>query len=347
MAFMPHLLLAHGSPDQRTRLGGILEKGGYQVASSGLEDGLDDAGLDGFDALLASPEAVKRHDLLHRRGSRPLIVLAEGGDVRQAVEAIKQGVADYLVLPIDAGELLGAVGNALAALTTQGEDQRRPPFAIIGSSGAMAEVREHIAEVAPTDSAVLIEGESGTGKDFLAHAIHAASLRRSAPFITVNCAAIPDAMIETELFGQPFSEPSAPAGGRAGLVDAASGGTLYLDEVGRTAHRRSGSAAGLAGPTFTGRPGHRLLTPADHRHLASERAATRGARLLPRSPVAAAERFPPAATRAARTGSVTPSNWPTICWAAFAASSASRCCGYRKTPSVPSTPTTGRATCGS
>ena len=236
MAFMPHLLLAHGSPDQRTRLGGILEKGGYQVASSGLEDGLDDAGLDGFDALLASPEAVKRHDLLHRRGSRPLIVLAEGGDVRQAVEAIKQGVADYLVLPIDAGELLGAVGNALAALTTQGEDQRRPPFAIIGSSGAMAEVRERIAEVAPTDSAVLIEGESGTGKDFLAHAIHAASLRRSAPFITVNCAAIPDAMIETELFGKPFPEPpgqqSPPAGGRAGLAEAASGGTLYLDEVG-------------------------------------------------------------------------------------------------------------------
>ena len=232
MALMPHLLLAHGSLDQRTWLAGILEKGGYQVASSALEDGLDDLGLDGFDALLASPEAVKRHNLLRLRGSRPLIVLAEGGDVRQAVKAIKQGAADYLVLPVDAGELLRAVGSALAALSAHSEDQRRPPFAIIGSSGAMAEVRERIAEVAPTNSAVLIEGESGTGKDFLAHAIHAASLRRSAPFITVNCAAIPDAMIETELFGQPFGGQSSPAGGRAGLAEAASGGTLYLDEVG-------------------------------------------------------------------------------------------------------------------
>ncbi len=240
MALMPHLLLAHGNPDQRTQLAGILEKGGYQVTSSALEDGSDDPHLDGFDALLASSEAVKRHNLLRLRGSRPLIVLADHGDVRQAVEAIKQGAADYLVLPVETGELLGAVGNALAALSTQSEGKRRPPFAIIGSSGAMAEVRERIAQVAPTNSAVLIEGESGTGKDFLAHAIHAASLRRSAPFITVNCAAIPDAMIETELFGQPFGEPlgeplggqSSPAGGRAGLAEAATGGTLYLDEVG-------------------------------------------------------------------------------------------------------------------
>ena len=228
MAFMPHLLLAHGSLDQRTELGGILEKGGYQVTSGGLEDGLDDQGLDGFDALLGSSEAVRRHNLLSRRGSRPLIVLADGGDVRQAVEAIKQGAADYLVLPVEAGELLGAVGNALAALSTQSEEQRRPPFAIIGSSGAMVEVRERIALLAPTDSAVLIEGESGTGKDFLAHAIHAASLRDHAPFITVNCAAIPDAMIETELFGQ----RAAATPGRTGLADAATGGTLYLDEVG-------------------------------------------------------------------------------------------------------------------
>ena len=227
MAFMPHLLLAHDDLDQRTTLGGILEKGGYQVTASGAADAPDERNLGEFDAILASPEAVKRQNL-PRGGSRPLIVLAEGGDVRQAVEAIKQGAADYLALPVEAGELLGAVGNALAAQSTQSEDARHPPFAIIGSSGAMAEVRERIAKVAPTDSAVLIEGESGTGKDFLAHAIHAASLRSQAPFITVNCAAIPDAMIETELFGQ----RSPPAAGRAGLADAASGGTLYLDEVG-------------------------------------------------------------------------------------------------------------------
>ena len=229
MAFMPHLLLAHDDLDQRATLGGILEKGGYQVTASGSADAPDEHSLGEFDAMLASPEAVKRQNLSRRRGSRPLIVLADGGDVRQAVEAIKQGAADYLVLPVEAGELLGAVGNALAALSTHSEDQRHPPFAIIGSSSAMAEVRKRIAEVSPTDSAVLIEGESGTGKDFLAHAIHAASLRNQAPFITVNCAAIPDAMIETELFGQ--QSPPAAAG-RAGLADAASGGTLYLDEVG-------------------------------------------------------------------------------------------------------------------
>ena len=228
MAFMPHLLLAHDDLDQRTALGSILERGGYQVTASGSADAPDATGLGEFDAILANPEAAKRQNLMRGRGSRPLIVLADGGDVRQAVEAIKQGAADYLVLPVEAGELLGAVGNALAAVSAQSEDQRHPPFAIIGSSGAMAEVRQRIAQVAPTDSAVLIEGESGTGKDFLAHAIHAASLRNQAPFITVNCAAIPEAMLETELFGQ----PSSAAAGRAGLADAAGDGTLYLDEVG-------------------------------------------------------------------------------------------------------------------
>ena len=209
-------------------MGGVLEKGGYQVTASGLRDVSDEASFGEFDAILASPQVIKHGNLFHRRGNRPLIVLADGGDVRQAVESIKQGAADYLALPAEAGELLGAVGNALTALSNQSESQRRPPFAVIGSSSAMVEVRKLITQIAPTDSAVLIEGEPGTGKDFLAHAIHAASLRNQAPFITVNCAAIPDAMIETELFGQ----ASSPSSSRAGLADAASGGTLYLDEVG-------------------------------------------------------------------------------------------------------------------
>ncbi|MCY4214738.1 MAG: sigma-54 dependent transcriptional regulator [Gammaproteobacteria bacterium] len=228
MAFMPHLLLAHDDLDQRATLGVILERGGYQVTASNVREVPDEGGLGDFDAVLASPQAVRRRNLSRRCGNRPLIVLAEGGDVRQAVEAIKQGAADYLALPVEAGELLSAVGSALAALSGQSEDQRRPPFAVIGSSSAMVELRARIAQISPTDSAVLIEGESGTGKDFLAHAIHAASLRNQAPFITVNCAAIPDAMIEAELFGQRFS----PATARTGLADAASGGTLYLDEVG-------------------------------------------------------------------------------------------------------------------
>ena len=227
MAFMPHLLLIDGNDHQRTALGDILENGGYQVTNSGLADAPGDQSLGDFDAILASPEAVKRRNLLRRRGNRPLIILADGGGVRQAVEAIKQGAADYLALPIEAGELLGAVGNALAVLPTHSEDPHRPPFAMIGSSSAMAEVRERIAQIAPTDSAVLIEGEFGTGKDFLAHAMHAASLRNRAPFITLNCAAIPEAMIEVELFGQ----GSLQTGGRAGLADAATDGTLFLDEV--------------------------------------------------------------------------------------------------------------------
>ena len=232
MAFLPHLLLAHDDLNQRAALTGILENGGYQVTTSGVGDLPDKTSLSDFDAVLACPETVKRHSLPRRRDGRPLIVLAEGGDVRQAVEAIKQGAADYLVLPVEAGELLRAVGNVLAAPSSQSRDQRHPPFAIIGSSGAMIEVRERIAQVAPTNSAVLIEGESGTGKDFLAHAIHAASRRNRAPFISVNCAAIPEAMIETELFGQPFGKQSSPTDGRTGLAEAASGGTLYLDEVG-------------------------------------------------------------------------------------------------------------------
>ena len=210
------------------KLSRILEDNGYQVASADSSSAAEQADYAAFDCILADAQALSREQLLDRAIDHsnlpPVIVVGGGDDVRQAVQAMKQGAADYLPLNSSADELLAAVRNASAAKPERMADLSQAPFAMAGSSDLMAELRRRIAKVGPTDASVLIQGESGTGKVFLAHAIHAASKRNLAPLITANCAAIPERMIEAELFG-------APAGPGNGLLEAANGGTLFLEDV--------------------------------------------------------------------------------------------------------------------
>jgi len=209
------------------KLSRILEDNGYQVASADSSSAAEQADYAAFDCILADAQALSREQLLDRaidHSLPPVIVVGGGDDVRQAVQAMKQGAADYLPLNSSADELLVAVRNASAAKPERMADLSQAPFAMAGSSDLMAELRRRIAKVGPTDASVLIQGESGTGKVFLAHAIHAASKRNLAPLITANCAAIPERMIEAELFG-------APAGPGNGLLEAANGGTLFLEDV--------------------------------------------------------------------------------------------------------------------
>jgi DNA-binding NtrC family response regulator len=159
----------------------------------------------------------------------PVVLVDQVGDARRAVDAMKRGASDYIVAPFESDELVAAVEHAKSRLakSTLG------PLNMVGASEPMLHLFELIAKVAPTDSTVLIEGESGTGKELVARALHAASLRRQAPLITLNCATIPAQLIESELFGHPTNDsadiqPSA----RRGLLEAADGGTLFLDEIG-------------------------------------------------------------------------------------------------------------------
>jgi DNA-binding NtrC family response regulator len=174
--------------------------------------------------------------LVSRLGTAPLILIADGGSIREAVEAIREGAADYLARPIEPDHLIAAIELAESRQSTivpRSGDRRRPGGQLmLGRCPAMRELLERIRKVAPTESTVLIQGESGTGKELVARAIHASSLRVDAPMISLNCAAIPENLIESELFGHERGAFTGASNSRSGLIEAAHGGTLFLDEIG-------------------------------------------------------------------------------------------------------------------
>lgn len=149
--------------------------------------------------LVILDEIVEPH-LNHVASSVPTIVLTRTGSIAAAVTFIKRGAADYLPLPLDTAQILAAIERA----TTNPLVIQRPQladFPMIGSSPAMQQLKANIAKAGPTDSTVLILGQSGTGKELVARALHAASARAEAPLISINCATIPHNLIEAELFG--------------------------------------------------------------------------------------------------------------------------------------------------
>ncbi len=172
--------------------------------------------------------------------AQPVLVVSALDTARTAVEALRLGAADYIVKGFDIEELRKRVGNLvkLAELGEENEKLRRELVAqgefgrMIGRSAVMRQVFELAERVAPTDATVLILGESGTGKDLLAQEIHARSPRADGPFVAVNCAALPENLIESELFGFEKGAFTGAAQQRKGRFELASGGTLFLDEVG-------------------------------------------------------------------------------------------------------------------
>ena len=226
---MADLLLIEGDPDHRESLARILEHAGFKVTRHDLSENLTKEDLVGIDGILAEPGILNRMDALHRSASGPLIVIDRTADIRRAVRAMKLGAADYLAAPVRGHELLASVNEALSAYVHDPDfGGGGKPFPMIGSSDVMRDLKDRIGKVAPTDATVLIAGELGTGKELVARALHAGSSRSRAPLVTVNCAAIPESLIEQELFGHGDSA----SGDGGGLLEAAEGGTLFLDEVG-------------------------------------------------------------------------------------------------------------------
>ncbi|MCU4652687.1 sigma-54 dependent transcriptional regulator [Roseibacterium sp. SDUM158016] len=185
--------------------------------------------MDGFGLLGA---------LRERTISVPVVLLTGHGDVAHAVEAIRAGAEDFLEKPYESGHLLSVIRRTLDAQAARNEVARlqqvlaeRDKVGILGKSRAMRGFRDRIAALASVDLDVVITGETGTGKELAARAIHAGSARADGPFVALNCAALPEAMAETILFGHAAGVFAHDAEGRAGKLEAADGGTLMLDEV--------------------------------------------------------------------------------------------------------------------
>lgn len=225
---MADLLLIEGDPDHRESLARILEHAGFKVTRREPHENLTKEDLIGIDGVLAEPGILDRMDAWRQTASGPLIVIDRNADIRRAVRAMKLGAADYMAAPVRGHELLASVNEALSTYAHDSDSDGGKPFPMIGSSDAMRDLKNRIGKIAPTDATVLIAGELGTGKELVARALHAGSSRSRAPLVTVNCAAIPESLIEQELFGH--GDSSGGAGG--GLLEAAEGGTLFLDEVG-------------------------------------------------------------------------------------------------------------------
>ena len=157
----------------------------------------------------------------------PIIFLTGRGDIPMSVRAIRAGALDFLTKPVDVDQLLGAIEKGIAqdhgALQSGG---------VIGTSQSWRDVLAQAAKVAPTETTTLLSGESGTGKEVVAHLIHRGSRRAEGPFVALNCAALPEALLESELFGYEKGAFTGAVSARGGRLEQAAGGTLFLDEVG-------------------------------------------------------------------------------------------------------------------
>ncbi|MCC5939399.1 MAG: sigma-54-dependent Fis family transcriptional regulator [Lunatimonas sp.] len=241
---MPKILIIDDEKAIRSTLKEILEYEKYEVleAQDG-EEGLEMIQKHEVDLVLCDVKMPKMDgiEVLTKVGTldRPpqFIMISAHGSIETAVEATKKGAFDFVPKPPDLNRLLLTVRNALdkknlVQETTVLKKKLSKKLDMVGSSEALQQVKETIEKVAPTDARVLITGPNGTGKELVAHWIHAKSNRSSGPFIAVNCAAIPSELIESELFGHEKGSFTSALKQRQGKFEQASGGTLFLDEVG-------------------------------------------------------------------------------------------------------------------
>ncbi len=250
---MPHILIVEDETIIRSALRRLLERNQYQVSEAGsVQEAQERFSIPSFDLIVSDLRlpGAPGTELIKLGEGRPVLIMTSYASLRSAVDSMKMGAVDYIAKPFDHDEMLQAVARILrdrqtvqsmqadrAAARPAGSDKSpvdnsNGEIGIIGSCGPMQDLYSKIRKVAPTDSNVLIQGESGTGKELVARALHNLSRRAKAPMISVNCAAIPETLIESELFGHEKGAFTGASAGRAGLVEAADGGTLFLDEIG-------------------------------------------------------------------------------------------------------------------
>lgn len=232
-----HLLLVDDDPGLLKLLGLRLTSEGFRVTTAGsghaglrivarekIDLVISDLRMDEMDGLQLFAEIQKAQP------GMPVIILTAHGSIPDAVSATQQGVFSFLTKPVDKDALYKAIDEALSHTAASTDDEWRE--AIVTRSPVMLRLLEQARMIAQSDVSVLINGQSGTGKEIFARAIHQASPRRLAPFIAINCGALPEQLLESELFGHARGAFTGAVSSREGLFQAANGGTLFLDEIG-------------------------------------------------------------------------------------------------------------------
>ena len=239
----PHILIVDDEAGVRSALSGVLRDEGYVVdAVDSGEACLDrvvraaydvivlDIWLPGMDGLATLTK------LRERRVDSPVVMISGHGNIESAVKAIKLGAFDFVEKPLSLEKTVLVIGNAVRQRRLEAENRALRAhvdkrLTMVGESYAMTQLREQVAMAAPTNGRVLIYGENGTGKELVARTIHGLSRRRGGPFVEVNCAAIPEELIESELFGHVKGAFTGALLDRRGKFELADGGTLFLDEI--------------------------------------------------------------------------------------------------------------------
>jgi len=242
-----HILLFEDDETLAALLARVLRAEGHHVDVHDDAGAMPDAAkLDRYDVVLSDIHLANDssgHDVLRRvhaaAPATPVILMTAYADIEGAMNAVGEGAYDYLAKPIEPTELKRMVSEAIARRRLARGEDAQPARAgapavtqIVGTTPSMLSVYKTVAHVAPTTATVLIVGESGTGKELVARAIHAKSPRASKPFVAINCGALPESILESELFGHERGSFTGASATKRGLFEEAKGGTLFLDEIG-------------------------------------------------------------------------------------------------------------------
>lgn len=280
---MTTILIIDDDDQLRKSFARLLTKEGHEVltAASG-EAGVgqfaaQEVDLVILDVRLPGMSGLETFKAIHGSDHRvPVIIMTAYGTTETAIEATKMGAFDFVLKPFEVPEMLNTIAQALEAarfmrstVSVDGEPGAANTDAIIGRSAAMQKVYKAIGRVAATDATVLVRGESGTGKELAARAIYQHSLRADRPFLVINCVAIPDTLLESELFGYERGAFTGATHRRVGKIEQASGGTIFLDEIGDMPLNLQAKMLRLLQEKSVERLGGREAIPVDVRIIAA------------------------------------------------------------------------------
>lgn len=240
---MSKILIVEDEAIIRTALRKLLERNKYQVSEAGsVKEATTKYIFSDYNLIVSDLRlpGAPGTDLIKLAGDVPVLIMTSYASLRSAVDSMRLGAVDYIAKPFNHEEMITAVKRvigkanraALVNANTSAKTNSQAVGGMIGSSPVMKDLYSRIHKVSPTPATVLVHGETGTGKELVARAIHSESKRSDQPLISVNCAAIPETLIESELFGHEKGAFTGAAATREGLVAAADGGTLFLDEIG-------------------------------------------------------------------------------------------------------------------